>query len=66
MVRLTADRVVTWSETNKPASVAVEKVYLGPNPLGKVETSQPSAVLSRALPNLGPSGSAHATRTVTW
>lgn len=33
-MRLTADRVVTWSQTNVPAGVSLSKVYLGPDPHG--------------------------------
>lgn len=33
-MRLTADRVVTWSEPTSPVTVVPEKVYLGPDPFG--------------------------------
>jgi hypothetical protein len=33
-VRLTADKVVTWTEASAPTGVTPEKVYLGPDPLG--------------------------------
>ena len=33
-MRLTADRTVTWSEAIAPAGLALQKVYLGPDPFG--------------------------------
>lgn len=33
-MRLTADKVVTWTEASAPAGVTPEKVYLGPDPMG--------------------------------
>jgi hypothetical protein len=33
-VRLTADKVVSWTERSAPATVTTEKVYLGPDPFG--------------------------------
>lgn len=33
-VRLTADKVVTWTDASAPAGVTPEKVYLGPDPFG--------------------------------
>jgi hypothetical protein len=33
-VRLTADKVVTWTDPSAPAGVTTEKVYLGPDPHG--------------------------------
>jgi len=33
-VRLTADKVVTWTDASAPAGVTPEKVYLGPDPHG--------------------------------
>lgn len=33
-MRLTADKVVTWSDASSPAGVSPEKVYLGPDPFG--------------------------------
>ena len=33
-MRLTADKVVTWTDPSAPAGVTTEKVYLGPDPHG--------------------------------
>ena len=33
-MRLTADKVVTWTEPSAPAGVTPEKVYVGPDPFG--------------------------------
>jgi hypothetical protein len=33
-VRLTADKVVTWTDVSAPTGVTPEKVYLGPDPFG--------------------------------
>src|SRR5262249_45819425 len=33
-VKLTADKVITWTESTAPAGVALEKVYGGPDPYG--------------------------------
>lgn len=33
-MRLTADKVVTWTDSSVPAGVVPEKVYLGPDPFG--------------------------------
>jgi hypothetical protein len=33
-VRLTADKVVTWTHASAPAGVSPDKVYLGPDPFG--------------------------------
>ena len=33
-MRLTADRVVTWTDASAPAGITPDKVYLGPDPFG--------------------------------
>lgn len=33
-MRLTADKVVTWTDASAPAGVSPDKVYLGPDPFG--------------------------------
>lgn len=45
-MRLTADKVVTWTDPSAPAGVTTEKVYLGPDPhgLGGFQVAVASAV----------------------
>ncbi|ABM10424.1 Eco57I restriction-modification methylase domain-containing protein [Paenarthrobacter aurescens] len=45
-MRLTADKIVTWTDPSAPAGVTTEKVYLGPDPhgLGGFQVAVASAV----------------------
>ena len=33
-MRLTADRVISWSQVDSPVGVTLEKIYVGPDPVG--------------------------------
>ncbi|MEP9385572.1 Eco57I restriction-modification methylase domain-containing protein [Nocardioides cheoyonin] len=53
-MRLTADKVVTWTDPSAPAGVTTEKVYLGPDPhgLGGFQVAVATSVAAPSRQNL--------------
>lgn len=52
-MRLTADRIVTWNAQSAPAEVTVQKIYVGPDPVGlggfQVAVAKAAAAPSRQV-----------------